>query len=280
MQRIIELIRNETIPAAPTRAPYLVIITPTTELANQVGRVVRELAHVLKFRSSCVTSASDMDAEQRKLRLGVEVLIATPGRLLALITRKEITMERVQTVVLDEADVLFMDQSFPLQPIGAACPLSSQFIFTTATLPDIVVKQIVAEFPNIKELKGPGLHRIAPTVEEVLIDCSGPATQQKNADTAFENKRLALLRALEQTEVDRTLVFCNTIPQCRQVENALQRADRNNRIRNVYAYHGAIDFKTREENIEMFSKPLLKLPAVLVCTDRASRGMVSTKLYS
>ena len=273
MQRVIDLVRNGTIPAAPSRSPYLVIITPTTELAVQVARVTKELAHILKFRTACVTSASDMDSEQRRLRLGVEVLISTPGRLLALIKRGEISLEKVQTVVLDEADVLFMDQSFPLQPIGAACPLSAQFVFTTATLPDIVIDQITAEFPGIKQLSGPGLHRIAPTVEEVLIDCSGPANQERNAETSFENKRLALLRTLEQTESDRTLIFCNTIPQCRLVENALQRADRGGRLRSVYAYHGAIDFKAREENIEEFSKPLLKLPAVLVCTDRASRGM-------
>jgi superfamily II DNA/RNA helicase len=73
MQRIIELYRNGTIPEAASRAPYLVIITPTTELANQVSRVLKELAHILKFRSSCITSASDMDSEQRKLRRGVEV---------------------------------------------------------------------------------------------------------------------------------------------------------------------------------------------------------------
>lgn len=273
MQRVIELVRNGSIGAATSRAPYLVVITPTTELANQVSRVVRELAHVLKFRTSCVTSASDMDSEQRKLRIGVEVLVATPGRLLALIKRGEVSLERVQTVVLDEADVLFMDQSFPLQPIGAACPSSAQFVFTTATLPDVVIQQIEAEFPNIRRLSGPGLHRIAPSVEEVLVDCSGPATQERNAETSFENKRLALLRALEQTPADRTLVFCNTIPQCRQVENALQRADRNSRIRAVYSYHGAIDFATREKNINEFSRPLLKQPAVLICTDRASRGM-------
>lgn len=273
MQRIIELIRNGTISAAPSRSPYLLVITPTTELANQVGRVVREMANVLKFRSACITSASDMDSEQRRLRLGVEVLVCTPGRLLALIKREEISLSLVQTVVLDEADILFMDQSFPLQPIGAACPLTSQFIFTTATLPEIVVQQILAEFPDLKQLSGPGLHRIAPTVEEVLIDCSGPPSQVKSAETAFENKRLALLRSLEQTESDRTLIFCNTIPQCRAVENALQRADRNNRLRSVYAYHSAIDFKTREDNLAEFAKPLLKLPVVLICTDRASRGM-------
>ena len=139
-----------------------------------------------------MTSASDMDSEQKKLRLGVELLVSTPGRLLALLERDEISLRSVHTVVLDEADVLFSDLSFPLAPIGAACPMSAQFIFTTATLPDAITKQILAEFPTTQLLTGPGLHRIAPTVEEILVDCSGPRTQQRSLLAAFENKRCFL----------------------------------------------------------------------------------------
>jgi len=273
LQRMTELIRNGTISSVQSRAPYILIVTPTTELANQVSRVVKSIANVLKFRTASVTSVSDMDSEQKKLRVGADVLVATPGRLLALMNRNEVSLDKLQCVIFDEADILFMDQSFPLQPIGAACSLDAQFIFTTATLPDIVLKQITAEFPDVQYLSGPGLHRIAPTVEEVLIDCSGPPTQQKNQETAFENKMLALLRSLEQSDASRTIIFCNTINQCRNVENALNRADRNGRLRTIFPYHGAIDSQAREDNIVAFSRPLLKTKVVLVCTDRASRGM-------
>lgn len=274
IQRMVELIRNNTIASAQSRSPYIVIITPTTELATQVSRVVKSLSNILKFRTACVTSISDMDSEQKKLRLGSEVLVATPGRLLALINKKEIILKDLQTIIFDEADVLFMDQSFPLQPIGAACPKNSQFIFTTATLPDIVKEQITAEFPSVAYLSGPGLHRIAPTIEEILIDCSGPREQERNMETSFENKRLALVKAIEDSpNVERTIIFCNTIAQCRRVENALQRVDRQSRVRSIYAYHGAIDATTRQSNIVEFSRPLLKIPAILICTDRASRGI-------
>jgi len=274
VQRMVELMRNGTLdPQAPSRAPFIIIITPTTELANQVSRVVKQLSNVIKFRTASVTSVSDMDSEQKKLRLGAEVLVSTPGRLLALIKRKEVTLDKLQTIVLDEADVLFMDQSFPLPEIGQACPQSTQFIFTTATLPDIVARQITSEFPSVLRLSGPGLHRIAPNIEETLIDCSGPSGQERNPETAFENKRLALVKALETAGAERTLVFCNSIDQCRRVENALKRLDRLERLRSVLAYHGAIDAKSREEHVVEFSRRLLKKPVVLVCTDRASRGM-------
>ena len=78
MQRIMELQRNKTIPLAQEKAPYVVIITPTTELAVQVSKVVKSLAHVLKFRTACVTSNADMDSEQKKIRMGAEVINILP----------------------------------------------------------------------------------------------------------------------------------------------------------------------------------------------------------
>lgn len=275
LQRMMTLRKEGVTAKEPgSRSPTIVVITPTTELASQVDKQVKALANFLKFRSSSVTAASDMDSEQRKLRLGVDVLVSTPGKLQQLLKKKEIGFDNLQAIVLDEADVLFMDETFPLQAIGEAVPASTQFIFATATLPDIVTEQISMEFPDIVYRMGPGLHRIAPYVEEILVDCSGPKEQAKTPATAFENKRLALLRSLESApDADRTLVFCNTIDQCRRVENALRRVDRNENLRSVLAYHGAIDAPQRQENIKEFSRGLLKKPAVLVCTDRASRGM-------
>ena len=80
--------RNKTISAPETRAPYILVITPTTELALQVSKVVRAIANVVKFRSACVTAISDLDAEQKKLRLGVDIMVSTPGRILSLLVIK------------------------------------------------------------------------------------------------------------------------------------------------------------------------------------------------
>lgn len=283
LQRVVELMRKKDIPEGVSRAPYIVVVTPTTELAEQVGTVVRSLSSTMKFKSLSITSCSDMDSAQKKLRLGVDILVATPGRLLALLKRKELSLERLQSIVFDEADVLFLDESFPLQPIGAACPEEAQFLFVTATLPDVVTSQILSEFPDCRELTGPGLHRISPTVEEELIDCSLDDRQRalgstkreiaSNQEKVFEKKREALLQAMNDTPVGRTLIFCNTIQQCRKVENALLRLDRGNRLRSIFAYHGAIDSRTRDENVKNFGKQLLQKPVVMVCTDRASRGM-------
>lgn len=242
-------------------------------LLRQVASVVRIIANVLKFRSSCFTSSSNFDSEHRKLRLGAEVLITTPGRLMELLKRKELSMENVQQMVLDEVDVLFQDTSFPLPPIGQACPPTTQFIFTSATLPKAVLTQISSEFENVEVLTGPGLHRVSPTIEEVLIDCSGPTTQSRSLDKVRNNKFSSLSKALDTVPAERTLIFCNTIDNCRLVENFLTRQDRKNLKHTVLSYHGAIDAEQREKNLAAFSHPLLKLPHILICTDRASRGM-------
>ena len=250
-----------------------------------------------------------MENEKRKLRLGADVVVSTPGRLLQLLETQKVDLSQLSVMVLDEADVLLMDESFPLQPIGQACGSASgksskkssskanigdaqsnpvpatptQFLFVTATLPDIVVRQIKSEFPEVMALSGPGLHRIAPNIEEVLVDCSGPLNQPRTREQTFTNKRNALIKALDGSSsaesAERTIIFCNTIEQCRRVENILQREDRHGRQRSVYSHHSAVDPAVREENLANFSKHLLQQPAVLICTDRASRGMDFNKAH-
>ena len=70
--------------------------------------------------------------------------------------------------------MLFLDGTFSLSPIGAAAPLDAQFVFVTATLPETVTSQLQAEFPGLRLVVGPGLHRAPATLTEVLVDCSAP----------------------------------------------------------------------------------------------------------
>jgi ATP-dependent RNA helicase DDX18/HAS1 len=89
----------------------------------------------------------------------------------------------------------------------------------------------------------------------------------------LENKKMALLEALNEVNSERTLVFCNTIDQCRVVENFLIKIDKQYKHRNVYSYHSAISEQNRNENMIAFTKKLLPAPVVMICTDRASRGI-------
>lgn len=241
-----------------------------------MSRVTRQLANALKFRTVCLTSSADLNSEDKKLRMGTEIVISTPGKLLSFIKTGALTLNHAQVMILDEVDVLFQDETFPLQLIGDNCSPNSQFLFTTATLPQQVINKIQEEFPSVVLLSGPGLHRIAPTIDETVIDCSGSKSQTRSYSNIFENKRKVLLELLDNTtnnkNCERTIIFCNTIEQCRRVENILTRDDKKN-ARVVLPYHSALDTDVRENNLNEFSRLLLKKPVVLISTDRASRGM-------
>ena len=171
-----------------------------------------------------------------------------------------------------------MDETFgpQLRAVGAAAPVDqTQFIFCTATLPDTVVNSVQREFPDVVQIRGPGLHRVALTVKERLVDVSVPSKNNRDAKLGFNIKANCLLDALRQTRCTRTLIFCNTVETCRQVENLLNRKDRKGKFYNVLAYHSAMTPETRNANLAAFSQGggAGDSDSILVCTDRAARGV-------
>merc|ERR1712157_106696 len=109
-------------------------------------------------------------------RKPVDVLISTPGRISTILRTRNsgLDLSNVQSIVLDEVDILMIDDTFgpQLRTVGAAAPLleKTQFIFVTATLPDSIVETITTEFPGAIQVKGLGLHRLAPSLKENLVD--------------------------------------------------------------------------------------------------------------
>ncbi|KAL3757837.1 hypothetical protein ACHAWU_006145 [Discostella pseudostelligera] len=251
----------------------------------------------------------------------VDILISTPGRLSTILRTKNsgLDLGHVTSVVLDEVDFLLVDETFgpQLRTVGAAVQQrdndesgdmynvnspgaigsssGTQFIFVTATLPTDVLDVIRADFPNITELRGPGLHRITPSVHQTLIDVSVPATSNRDVDACLDLKVRELLKALRARRVDKTLIFCNTVETCRHVENVLKRDDRKGKRSKVWAYHNALSPDVRWKNLQSFSSSSssrtrnggrigggrsssdsasgIAEESILVCTDRAARGI-------
>lgn len=325
LQRVILTARSGgTSTAATAATPRLLILAPTAELADQIRVVCQKLAadrnndddedDKLLFSTVVLTAsgkyATNIRDQIRLLqqRKSVDVLISTPGRIATILRTKHaakrvLDLSQLQAVVLDEVDVLLLDETFgpQLQTIGeattaAAAPAATveskaaisvtQFVFVTATLPDTVVAQVQEQFPGTVLVKGPGLHRVAPTVQERLIDVSVPSAKNRDAAACFDVKSRALQQALRQNRCKRTLVFCNTVSACRKVENLLQRMDRKNQIYTVKAYHNAMASESRNENLDFFAKAghgqnngsgksavVDDTSYILVCTDRAARGV-------
>ena len=284
-------------------SPKVLILTPTAELADQVREVCGKLSQSVPFRTFVTTATGKYSTSIREQirtlqNQRVDVLVSTPGRIATILRTKNsgLDLTSLQSIVLDEVDILLIDETFgpQLRTVGAAAPVdTTQFVFVTATLPDDVVETVEKEFPGAQKIRGPGLHRVASTVKEYLVDVSVPSSSNRDLDMCFDIKAQQLLKSLNQHRCQRTLVFCNTVETCRKVENLLKRKDRRSKLREVHSYHNAMTPEARNRNLQLFAHGHSKqssfgergdgggrtqagndgVEQILVCTDRAARGV-------
>ncbi|GMH83646.1 hypothetical protein TrVE_jg11390 [Triparma verrucosa] len=266
--------------------PSILVLAPTSELVNQVASVSKSLTGKgAGFWRTSVVSASGKDEKDGTVReqarelskKGADVLVGTPGRVSQLLNAKPfcLSLENLKTIVLDEVDVLISDDTFgeQLNRIGVKVGEDARFVFVSATLPTTVIDLIEKEFGGRKVTKflGPGLHRAPAAVKEYLVDVS--VGDNRDPKMGFDKKADALMEALRRQKCERTLVFCNTVETCRKVENHLKRKDRKGDIYEVGAYHGAMNGASRTAALKKFSKKSHQTDQVLICTDRAARGV-------
>jgi ATP-dependent RNA helicase DDX18/HAS1 len=280
-------------PSSKNGSPKALILAPTAELADQIRSVCAKISEAVPFKMMVVTANGKFTTSIRDQiriiqRQQIDVLISTPGRVSTILRTRNsgLDLSNLQTIVLDEVDILMIDETFgpQLRTVGAEAPIGqTQFVFVTATLPDSIVEKIEAEFPGVEQVRGPGLHRLAPSLTENLVDVSVPAEANRNEDLCFDIKAKQLLKALRQNRCRRTLIFCNTVESCRSVENLLNRKDRRGRVFEVLAYHNAMTPEARNTNLSIFSKGRKgsagkgveedDVDYILICTDRAARGV-------
>ncbi|KAK3190091.1 hypothetical protein Dsin_029652 [Dipteronia sinensis] len=260
-----------------SRSPRVVVMVPTAELASQVLSICRSMSKFgVPFRSMVVTGGFRQRTQLENLQQGIDVLIATPGRFKFLMKEGILQLTNLRCAVLDEVDILYNDEDFEvaLQTLISSSPVAAQYLFVTATLPVDVYNKLVEVFPDSEVVMGPGMHRISPGLEEVLVDCSGDNETDKTPEIAFLNKKSALLQLVEGSPVSKTIVFCNKIETCRKVENILKRFDRKEKRVRVLPFHAALEQQSRLVNMKEFTSSESKEECLfLVCTDRASRGI-------
>ncbi|XP_061372417.1 DEAD-box ATP-dependent RNA helicase 50 [Gastrolobium bilobum] len=277
---IVQRLRQEELEGlskSSPQAPRVVIMAPTAELASQVLNNCRSLSKSgVPFKSMVVTGGFKQKTQLENLQQGVDVLIATPGRFLLLIKEGFLQLTNLRCAVLDEVDILFGDEDFEgaLQCLINSSPVDTQYLFVTATLPKNVYSKLVELFPDCEMIMGPSMHRISSRLEEIIVDCSGEDGQEKTPDTAFLNKKDALLQLMEESPVPRTIVFCNKIETCRKVENSLKRIDKKGTRIQVLPFHAAMTQESRLASMGEFThSPSKEVSQFMVCTDRASRGI-------
>jgi ATP-dependent RNA helicase RhlE len=241
--------------ASPARHPVrALVLTPTRELAIQVEASFKEYGKYLPLRSTVVYGGADMDAQIRELRRGVEILVATPGRLLDHVQNKTVMLNQVGILTLDEADRM-LDMGFlpDIRRIIALLPTVRQNLLFSATFPDEIRGLVKSLLRDPAEVQVAARNAVAELVTHVVHP------------VAREKKRELLSYLIQTRGLTQVLVFCGT----RIGANRLAHQLRKDRIQ-ADAIHGD---KSQAERLIALEGFKAGKTAVLVATDVASRGL-------
>ena len=240
---------------SPARHPVrALVLAPTRELAIQVHESVVAYAKHLPLRSTVVYGGVNMNEQEAALRAGVEVLVATPGRLLDHAGNKMTLLNQVQFLVLDEADRM-LDMGFlpDLKRILALLPKTRQTLLFSATFDEPITRLANSFLRDPLKVEVARKNTAAETVEQVVHK------------VAEDDKIDALIRVVRARELPQALVFTRTKIAADKLARRLQR-----RGLEVAAIHGDKTQVDRLQALEGFKQGKIKL---LVATDIAARGI-------
>ncbi len=239
---------------ARARMPRSLILEPTRELAAQVAENFEKYGKYHKLSMALLIGGVQMGDQVKALEKGVDVLIATPGRLMDLFERGKILLTGCELLVIDEADRM-LDMGFipDIEHICTKLPATRQTLLFSATMP-----------PPIKKLADKFLSN------PKYIEVARPATANINIEQFLVNvspmKKRDVLRDLIRSEkVSNAIIFCNRKTTVRELNTSLQRHGlRSGEI------HGDIDQASRQKQLEAFKNGDIDL---LVASDVAARGL-------
>ncbi len=242
---------------AKARMPRSLILEPTRELAAQVAESFEKYGKYNKLSMALLIGGTSFDDQDRKLDRGVDVLIATPGRLMDHFERGKLMLSQVNILVIDEADRM-LDMGFipDVERICKLIPFTRQTLFYSATMP-----------PEITRLTEQFLHN------PVRVEVSRPATAATNIVQELVQvpandwaKREALRRLIREAgEITNAIVFCNRKRDVDVVAKSLQKHGFN-----AAPLHGDLDQSLRTKTLDSFRAGTLQ---ILVASDVAARGL-------
>ena len=239
---------------ARARMPRSLILEPTRELALQVAENFVQYGKYLKLTHALIIGGESMADQKDALMRGVDVLIATPGRLIDMFERGTILLTDAKLLVIDEADRM-LDMGFipDVERIVAMLPRTRQTLFFSATMGPEIRRLADAFLQNPKEIVVSRSASVATTIVEGL------------ALVAEHDKREALRRLIRTQNVQNALIFCNRKRDVDILHKSLTRHKFD-----VGALHGDMAQTVRFATLEKFKANDLRL---LVCSDVAARGL-------
>ena len=250
-----KMLRHENASMSPARHPVrALVLAPTRELADQVAANVLAYARHTQLRTAVVFGGIDMKPQTAQLKAGVEILVATPGRLLDHIEAKNCVLNQVEYVVLDEADRMLDIGFLPdLQRILSYLPKQRQTLLFSATFS-----------PEIRRLSQSYLQD--PVLVEVARPNATAATvEQHFYSVADDDKRRAVRQILRQRELQQAIVFVNSKLGAARLARSFERDGLK-----TTALHGDKSQDERLKALDAFKRGEVE---VLVATDVAARGL-------
>ena len=251
-----KMLRHENASASPARHPVrAVVLAPTRELADQVAQNVKAYAKHSNLRVAVVFGGVDMKPQTAELKAGVEVLIATPGRLLDHIEAKNCVLNQVEYVVLDEADRMLDIGFLPdLQRILSYLPKGNRqtLLFSATFSPEI--KRLASSY-----LKDPEL------VEVARPNATASTVEQRFFSVSDDDKRRTILKLLRDRDIKQSIVFVNSKLGAARLARSFERDG----LRTA-ALHGD---KSQDERLKSLAAFKAGEVDLLVATDVAARGL-------
>ena len=238
-----------------TRAVQALILTPTRELASQVAEAIRDFASNRRVGILTVYGGQSMERQIRELKRGVQIVVGTPGRVLDLLDRGDLKLDRVRWVVLDEADeMLSMGFIDDVEKILKQSPKERQTACFSATMPR-PIRELVNNF-----LKSP----VTVTVEQPKATPSRIEQRVYMVPRGW-TKAKALQPIMELEDPEAALIFVRTRKAAAELTSQLQAAGHS-----VDEYHGDLSQSQRERLLSRFKAGQVRW---VVATDIAARGL-------
>ena len=233
---------------------YCLVMVPTRELALQITEVFQTIGQHTRVKTACVFGGVNQDPQIAQLQNGIDILVATPGRMFDLVSQKHINLEKIQILVLDEADhMLALGFIKDIRQLIHYLPKNRQTLFFSATIN-----------PEIKELA------YSLVVNPIRIEISPKNPVAKNvthsvAMIGMDDKRFFLERLINEHPESKILVFVRTKVRAERLFKAMERVA----IKTI-TIHGDKVQKDRQDVMQQFKNGETK---VLIATDVSARGI-------
>ncbi len=242
---------------ARARMPRSLILAPTRELADQVAENVKTYTKNHKLTMALLIGGVAFEPQKRLIDQGVDILIATPGRLLDLMERGGLMLMGIEILVIDEADRM-LDMGFipDIERILKRLPERRQTLFFSATMPKEIQRLVDTFLKNPERVEVSRPASAAETITQLMV---------RTKDGQPKTKRDALRKAINRDGVKNGIIFCNRKRDVDTVARSLQRHGFS-----AAPIHGDLDQSTRTRTLAEFKSGELRL---LVASDVAARGL-------